>query len=287
MKKLLVLALMVSMAASSFAFAEDTSIGQIEKAKLSIFKIDEKKLYEKALTENTADAQKAQVKSKTVVKVKEPVIIKAETLPVNNISQFTPSQDKEAVVGYNAGVVGKNAAIKKNRDEVFGKSVTITKKQLLEADYVLMQSLALKNFRKVGTAADGGDIYAIDVMTLQHQSGGDWNTSAQNVLSVKRKAKEGEYAVNRTRNIPQGFESEEQIFYETPNPKCVEIGKWYTTVIGNTLKENKDSTFPYSAKNIEFVRVNTMPYQEQYDKHSGQYFIPAPESATQLIITEW
>ncbi len=285
MKKLLALALMVSMAASSFAFAEDTSIGQIEKSKLSIFKIDEKKLYEKALTENTADAQKAQGKSKAVVKVKEPLIIKAETLPVNNIPQFTADQDKEAVVGYRPGVVGKNAAIKKPGDEVFGKSVTITKKQLLEADYVLMQGLALKNFRKVGTASDGGDIYAIDVMTLQTQGGGEWNTSAQKALSVKIKGREFDYAANRTRSIPQ-FESEEKIFYETPRPKDVEIGKWYTTVIGNTLKENKDSTFPYSSKNIEHVRIKTMPYKEVTENFSS-YFIPAPESATQLIITEW
>lgn len=270
MKKLLALTLItaLSLGTFSFAFAEDTSIGQIERSKLSIFKIDEKKLYEKAKKE----------------KGREPVIIHAETLPTNNISQFTADQDKEAIIGYRDGVVGKNAAIKKNVDEVFGKSVTITKKQLLESDYVLMQSLALKNFRKVGTA-NGGDIYAIDVMRLQHQSGGEWNTAAQKVLYVKIKGKEYPYPANRTQSIPQ-FESEEKVFSDS-NTKDVEIGKWYTTTIGNTLKENKDSTFPYSSKDIEYVKINTMPYQEQYDKHSGQYFIPAPESATQLIITEW
>ena len=281
MKKLLALTLAATLLTTAFGFAEpDTSIGQIEKAKLSIFRIDEKKLYERALAENKAEAEK------TGKPVKEPVIIKAETLPTNNISQFTADQDKEAIIGYREGVVGKNAAIRKNGDEVFGKSVTITKKQLLEADYVLMQSLALKNFRKVGTAPNGGDIYAIDVMTLQHQSGGEWNTSGQNVLGVKIKGREYTYPVNRTRSIPQ-FESEEKVFYETSNRKDVEIGKWYTTTIGNSLKENKDSTFPYSSKDIEYVKINTMPYKEQYDKHSGQYFIPAPESATQLIITEW
>lgn len=270
MKKLLALTLAATLLTTAFGFAEpDTSIGQIEKSKLSIFKIDENKLYEKAKKE----------------KGREPVIIKAETLPTNNIPQFTADQDKEAIIGYREGVVGKNAAIKKNADEVFGKSVTITKKQLLESDYVLMQSLALKNFRKVGTAPNGGDIYAIDVMTLQTQGGGEWNTSGQNVLATKIKGREYDYAVNRTRSIPQ-FESEEKIFYETPRPKDVEIGKWYTVVIGNTLKENKDSTFPYSSKDIEYVKINTMPYKDVTENFSS-YFIPAPESATQLIITEW
>lgn len=270
MKKLLALTLAATLLTTAFGFAEpDTSIGQIEKAKLSIFRIDEKKLYEKAKKE----------------KGREPVIIKAETLPTNNISQGFNENEEKSIIGYRDGVVGKNAAIYARNGDVFGKSVTITKKQLLEADYVLMQSLALKNFRKVGTA-NGGDIYAIDVMTLQHQSGGEWNTAAQDVLYVKRKNKEGEYPVNRTKSIPS-FESEEKVFYEASNTKDVEIGKWYTTTIGNTLKENKDSTFPYSSKDIEYVKVRTMPYKEQYDKHSGQYFIPAPESATQLIITEW
>ncbi|MGL5255908.1 MAG: hypothetical protein ACRC76_02630 [Proteocatella sp.] len=280
MKKLLSLTLITTLALSTVSFAEpDTAIGQIEKAKLSIFRIDEKKLYERALAENKAEAEK------TRKPVKEPVIIKAETLPTNNIPQFTADQNKEAIVGYREGVVGKNAAIRKNRDEVFGKSVTITKKQLLEADYVLMQSLALKNFRKVGTSSSGGDIYAIDVMTLQTQGGGEWNTSAQKVLGVKIKGREYTYPANRTKSIPK-FESEEKVFYDVSDEKGVEIGKWYTTTIGNTLKENKDSTFPYSSKNIEYIKINTMPYEDVTENFSS-YFIPAPESATQLIITEW
>lgn len=280
MKKLLALTLITTLALSTVSFAEpDTGIGQIEKAKLSIFRIDEKKLYERALAENKAEAEK------TGKPVKEPVIIKAETLPTNNISQGFDENEKKSIIGYREGVVGKNAAVYARNGDVFGKSVTISKKQLLESDYVLMQSLALKNFRKVGTALNGGDIYAIDVMTLQTQGGGEWNTSAQNVLGVKIKGREYDYAVNRTKSIPK-FESEEKIFYETPRPKTVEIGKWYTTTIGNTLKENKDSTFPYSSKNIEYIKINTMPYKDVNENFSS-YFIPAPESATQLIITEW
>lgn len=279
MKKLLALTLAATLLTTAFGFAEpDTSIGQIEKAKLSIFRIDEKKLYERALAENKAEAEK------TGKPVKEPVIIHAEKLPTNNISQGFNENEEKSVVGYRPGVVGKNAAIYARNGDVFGKSVTITKKQLLEADYVLMQSLVLKNFRKVGTA-NGGDIYAIDVMRLQAQGGGEWNTAAQKVLDVKRKNKEGEYPVNRTKSIPS-FESEEKVFYEASDTKDVEIGKWYTTTIGNTLKENKDSTFPYSSKDIEYVKVRTMPYEDVTENFSS-YFIPAPESATQLVITEW
>lgn len=293
MKRLIALITTGLLITSSFAFAApnntakiDTSIGTLKKDQpLAEFVVDMDKLKATLIAEKQAEVkatpQKKGVATMTVPKVEEPKIIIANDLPENNISQSRPQK---------LGVMMPNGKIEDvPTEQVYGKSVTITKKQLMEADLVVMEGALLKDFRIIGKAKDGGDIMAIDIMQLyvkNSSSEGKEKALAHryNAMVNAKNEPDGIKRINGTNVVPPHGEYPLSYYTQGQKSEDINVGQWYTIVWGNSLTKWTNGIAPNSIKDFNYLALKTEP-QEQVNQFNGRYYIPAT-NATQLIITE-
>lgn len=276
MKKGIIVLVVLLFMSTIFAYAEsDTSIGHVEvveqeyvwknpdlsddAVRYKVFILDEQKLYEQIKNEKILEAQNLSKKLGKEVLPKDPVIIKAENL--------------EEIVEDKYGLYFRE-------DRAFGKNVKIHINEFLNADAIIMDGLVLKNMRKVGKAADGGDIITFDYMYLVGSTMNKENPEFVRDLIP--------WIVLKTAKYPYyyyAFEKKAILGNKVvgSNERVVEIGKWYNNIkIGNTLKKPVKKSevasleglpgIPYSMKEVEYFRI------------SGTYVNSSPEKAAELIV---
>ena len=297
MKRLIALITTGLLITSSFAFAAtnniakiDTSIGTLKKDQpLAEFVVNMDKLTASIKAEKQSKAiptapQKRGLMAMAAPKVEEPKIIIANDLPENNLKQILSGDGVAALID------GQFARVPAN--QVNGKSVTITKKQLMEADMVIMENTLLKNFRVIGKAKDGGDIMAIDVLqTNAKDMLKKDGTTFQVFASVNAKNEpDGIKTINGTNVVPP--HGEYPLSYYTADKSFVapnvNVGQWYTIVWGNSLEKWTAGTGPYSLKDFNYLAIQLTPTQKTWTTKTGllaPLYAPAT-NATQLIITE-
>ena len=285
MKRVINLVLTTIILTSSFAFANaptnvDGTIGKLETNQpLAEFVVDMTKLKDvlsKQKTPSPVQKMGRLARTATIQPVeKELKIINANDLPTNNVEQ---GRADELYLKGHSNPVPKN--------QVEGKSVTITKKALMDADLVVMQGALLKDFRVIGKAKDGGDIMAIDIMQLYSDDAvNEKPVATPYFATAMTKDEEGVYKrINGTNAVPN-YGTNQLSHYTQGQPlQDVNVGQWYTLVWGNTLSAWTKGIKPYSMKDFSSLSITTN-MQEELNEYGIKCFVPAT-NATQLIITE-